>query len=179
MAVEATGVSDRQIVTVKWDKSVLDGELVQLYCVNPKNGDVSNSGLSANDGSGQISYPAGYSGSTEVTVYDNHGNADFGIVTVGEDGEIVPPEVNVPVFPTHPIVLPPDTDLHPEHPIELPPEGGGGEPTHPIVLPPDGIWPNPPEGSVGPDHELPQPPTEIWPGLPAHPIVEPPEVTPH
>ena len=176
MAVEATGVSDRQIVTVKWDKSILDGELVQLYCVNPKNSDVSNSGLSANDGSGQISYPAGYSGSTEVTVYDNHGNADFGIVTVGDDGEIVPPEVNVPVFPTHPIVLPPDSPLEPTHPIELPPEGSGGEPTHPIELPPLGIWPDPGH----PDHELPEPP-EVWPspGLPAHPIVEPPEVTPH
>src|SRR4030095_5211561 len=125
-------------------------------------------GLSANDGSGQISYPAGYSGTTEVTVYDNHGNADFGIVTVGEDGEIVPPEVNVPVFPEHPIVLPPDSPLEPSHPIALPDPA----PEHPIVLPPLGIWPQPPEGSVGPDHELPVPP-EIWPspGLPAHPIV--------
>jgi hypothetical protein len=175
MAVEVTGSSDRQIVTVGWDKSLLDGELVQLYCVNPDNGDISNSGLSANDGSGQISYPQGYSGTTEVTVYDNHGNADFGIVTVGEDGEIVPPDP--PVYPTHPIVLPPDSPLEPTHPIELPPEGEVDPPvpTHPIVLPPLGIWPSPPEGQAPiVDHELPE-----IPGLPSHPIVFPPEVTPH
>jgi len=174
MAVEVTDSSDRQIVTVGWDKSLLDGELVQLYCVNPDNGDISNSGLSANDGSGQISYPQGYSGTTEVTVYDNHGNADFGIVTVGDNGEIVPPDP--PVYPTHPIVLPPDSPLEPTHPIVLPPDNVEPPvPTHPIELPPLGIWPSPPEGQAPIiDNELPE-----IPGLPSHPIVFPPEVTPH
>lgn len=191
MAVEATKSADRQIVKVTWDKEIVTGELVQLFCVNPENGDVSNSGLSRNDGEGAVTYPLGYSGTSEITVYDNDGNSDFGIVTVGEDGEIEPPEVNVPVFPSHPIVLPPDSNLTPEHPIVLPPEGGegeGGEPSHPIYLPPDGIWPNPPESTgpehpiapggegPGPDHELPVPPS-IWPdpGLPSHPIVIPPD----
>jgi hypothetical protein len=194
MAVEATETSDRQVVTVTWDKEVVTGEVVQLYCVNPENGDVSQSGLSANDGEGFVTYPAGYSGSSEVTVYDNDGNADFGVITVGE---AAPPEVNVPVFPTHPIVLPPDSPLEPTHPIVLPPEGeippeeGGGEPTHPIVLPPLGIWPTPPEGSELPTHPiaLPDPhpehpiapggePPSIWPnpGLPTHPIVIPPDL---
>ena len=175
MAVEATKSADRQIVKVTWDKSVVTGELVQLFCVNPDNGDVSNSGLSRNDGEGAVTYPLGYSGTSEVTVYDNDGNSDFGIITVGEDGEVVPPdEVNVPTFPTHPIVLPPDTDLHPEHPIVIPPESGG-EPTHPIVLPPTGIWPDPgqPTHPIAPGGE----PPSIWPdpGLPSHPIVIPPD----
>jgi hypothetical protein len=182
MAVEASGSAERQIVAVTWDKEIVTGEIVQLYCVNPDNGDVSNSGFSRNDGSGYVTYPPGYVGSTEVTVYDNDGNADFGVITVGEDGTVEqPPEVNVPVFPTHPIVLPPETDLHPEHPIVLPPEegGGDGEPTHPIVLPPEGIWPNPPEGTAPiPEHPIAPggPPPEIWPGpgLPTHPIVLPP-----
>jgi hypothetical protein len=182
MAVEAEKSGDRLIVKVTWDKGIVTGEVVQLFCVNPDNGDVSNSGLSRNDGEGAVTYPLDYTGTTEVTVYDNDGNADVGIITVGEDGEVAPPEVNVPVFPTHPIVLPPDSDLKPEHPIVLPPEGGegeGGEPTHPIVLPPLGIWPNPPEGSVGPEHPIApggEPPS-IWPdpGLPSHPIVIPPD----
>jgi len=50
MAVEAAGSSDRQIVAVTWDKGIVTGEIVQMFCVNPENGDVSNSGLSANDG---------------------------------------------------------------------------------------------------------------------------------
>lgn len=161
MAVEATKSGDRQIVKIAWDKSIVTGEVVQLFCVNPENGDISNSGLSANDGEGAVSYPMGYSGSTEITVYDNDGNADFGVITVGEDGEVVPPDPGEPPVPTHPIVLPPDSDLKPEHPIVLPPEGETDPPvpTHPIVLPPLGIWPSPPEGQAP---------------LPSHPIVIPP-----
>jgi hypothetical protein len=181
MAVEATKSADRQIVKVAWDKGIVTGEIVQLFCVNPDNGDVSNSGLSRNDGEGAVSYPLGYSGTSEVTVYDNDGNSDFGIITVGEEGEVEPPEVNVPVFPTHPIVLPPDSPLEPTHPIVLPPEGTEPPvPTHPIVLPPLGIWPSPPEGQA-PIVEHPiapgGPPPTIWPdpGIPTHPIVIPPD----
>jgi len=176
MAVEAEKSGDRHIVKVTWDKGIVTGEVVQLFCVNPENGDVSNSGLSRNDGEGAVSYPLGYSGTTEITVYDNDGNADFGLVTVGDDGAVVPPEPGEPPVPTHPIVLPPDSDLKPEHPIALP----DPHPEHPIVLPPLGIWPNPPEGSVLPEHPIApggEPPT-IWPdpGLPSHPIVIPPDL---
>jgi len=173
MAVEVTKSGDRQIVKISWDKSIVTGEVVQLFCVNPDNGDISNSGLSRNDGEGAVSYPLDYSGTTEVTVYDNDGNADFGVIVVGEDGEVEQPEP--PPEPTHPIVLPPDSGLTPEHPIALP----DPHPEHPIVLPPLGIWPNPPEGSVGPEHPIApggEPPT-IWPepGIPTHPIVIPPD----
>jgi hypothetical protein len=187
MAVEAQDSVDRLIVPVTWDKGIVTGEVVQLFCVNPANGDVSNSGLSRNDGEGAVSYPVGYTGTTEITVYDNDGNADFGLITVEEDGSV---ETDPDAHPEHPIVLPPDSPLEPTHPIVLPPEGETDPPvpTHPIVLPPLGIWPNPPEGSVLPDHELPgdqphpdqglpgEPPT-IWPnpGFPSHPIVIPPD----
>jgi hypothetical protein len=180
MAVEATKSGDRQIVGFTWDKEIVTGEIVQLYCVNPENGDISMSGYSKNDGEGYVTYPIGYSGSTEITVYDNDGNADFGLVTVGEGGEVAPPEPGDPPVPTHPIVLPPDSDLKPEHPIVLPPEGGeGGEeppvPTHPIELPPE-IWPNPPEGSAPiPEHPIVIVPPGIWGGgnepFPTPPIV--------
>jgi len=97
------------------------------------------------------------------------------VITVGDDGAVEPPpETGEPPVPTHPIVLPPDSDLKPEHPIVLPPEEGEGpHPEHPIVLPPLGIWPSPPEGSVLPEHPIVLPPESI-PGLPTHPIVIPP-----
>ena len=100
MAVEVAQSDSRQIVQITWDKSILDGEIVQLFCANPENGDISQSGLSANDGKGSVSYPEGYSGTTEITVFDNHGNSDFGVITVG-DGEVTQPEP--PVEPTVPV----------------------------------------------------------------------------
>ena len=83
-----------------------------------------------------------------------------------------------PNVPTHPIYLP----VYPAHPIVLPPgppvEGGPPVPTHPIVLPPGEIVPAPPELSlpiyfpIVPDNTLPdvppggggepQPPLVIW-----------------
>jgi hypothetical protein len=170
MAVEATKSGDRQIVGFTWDKSIVTGEIVQLYCVNPENGDVSVSGLSKNDGEGFVTYPVGYKGKTEVTVYDNDGNADFGLISVGDGDATTDPDAH----PEHPIVLPPDTDLKPEHPIVLPPEGGGDEhPAHPIVIPPE-VWPNPPE-STGPEHPIVIVPPGIWGGgnepFPTPPIV--------
>ena len=164
MAVGVKESGNRLCVVLTWDKAVVNGEVVQLYCVNPENGDVSQSGLSKNDGSGQVSYPPGYSGTTEVTVYDNDGNADFGVITVGEGGEVAPPDPDA--HPEHPIVLPPDSDLKPEHPIVLPPEGEGGDahPEHPIVIPPD-KWPS---------HPIELPPEEWL--IPSHPIVVPPDL---
>jgi hypothetical protein len=105
-----------------------------------------------------------------------------------------PPGVNVPVFPTFPIVIPPEfiNDVHPEHPIVTPPPppgiwpspgypahpiAPGGGPTHPIVIPPDvDVWPP----NAKPEHPIViPPPTTIWPPVPVHPIVLPPaETTP-
>ena len=142
MAVEQQESADRQIVSFTWDKDVVTGEVVQLRCVNPENGDVSVSGLSRNDGAGFVSYPLGYSGSSEITVSDNDGNQDVGLVTVGEqpateppvEGE-EPPEIWKPEFPTNPIEIP-----------DLPPSIWGGAeepfPTPPIVIHPgdDDFW---------------------------------------
>jgi hypothetical protein len=44
-----------------------------------------------------------------------------------------PPEVGIPGFPTHPIVIPPESQPHPEHPIVLPPETGGGAPPEKLI----------------------------------------------
>jgi hypothetical protein len=176
MAVEVvtTDISDRQVVPITWDLAVVTGQLAKLYCVNPENGDKSESGISANDGS------------TEITVYDELGNADFGLIVVGEEEITTDPDAK----PEHPIVLPPETDLKPEHPIVLPPEGSGGEhpdqglpapegevdpdygvdegtgplrPTHPIVLPDNPVDPDyGVDEGAHPDHEL--PPVVNFPG---------------
>jgi hypothetical protein len=69
-------------------------------------------------------------------------------------------------LPTHPIYLP----VYPGHPIVIPPGSlGDGKPEHPIYLPP-GIWPSPGH----PAHPIVIPPDAVEPGVPSHPIVIPP-----
>lgn len=148
MAVEVAKSDSRQVVQITWDQTILDGEIVQLFCANPDNGDISQSGLSANDGKGSVSYPQGYSGTTEVTVFDNHGNSDFGVITVG-DGEVTQPEPPVePTVPVDPGYGIPEGGEHPDHTLPEPEQpvdpGWGIEidqlpllPTHPIVYPPE------------------------------------------
>jgi hypothetical protein len=66
-----------------------------------------------------------------------------------------PPGINIPTFPAHPIVIPPDGIAPgvPSHPIFIPPIVEiPGFPTPPIYIPPDAIAP----------------------GVPSHPIVYPP-----
>ena len=72
------------------------------------------------------------------------------------------PGVDVPVFPTNPIVIPPDSMAPgvPSHPIYIPPIINiPGFPTHPIVIPPDAIEPGVPSHPIhipiGPDNSLP------------------------
>ena len=86
---------------------------------------------------------------------------------------VIPPDFIGPGVPSHPIVLPPGiwgpTDPRPMPPIYLPPiTGAGGEhPAHPIVIPPGSI------DGEHPEHPIVIPP----PGggeHPAHPIVIPP-----
>jgi hypothetical protein len=105
--------------------------------------------------------------------------------------------------PSHPIVIPPDSELPPleiwgdiempEHPIVLPPDspplviwGDIELPTHPIVIPPDAqpvppeVWPGPgkPTHPIAPGGSSGTPTHPIAPGGgPAHPIVFPPEIT--
>ena len=140
MAVEAQASADRQIVKLGWDTGVVTGEVVQLRCTNPENGDVSVSGLSKNDGEGYVTYPVGYSGITHVVVSDNDGNSDQGFIAAGDaelPGEGEPPEVDIPEFPTPPIEIP---DL---------PDGIWGGANEPFPTPPIVIAPLPPDFWTG------------------------------
>lgn len=73
---------------------------------------------------------------------------------------VIPPDAIAPGVPTHPIYIP----VYPMHPIVIPPGSiGPGVPTHPIVLPPP-----------APAHPIVIPPDSISDGVPEHPIVLPP-----
>jgi hypothetical protein len=118
MAVEPVTSVNRQVVPITWDTDKLDGEIIVIHCTNTETGGVSNSGYSKNDGSGIISYPLGYAGTTFVQVLDNHGNVDEGYIAVDGQGNASTPEP-----PDPPIdVIPPDPV---EPPDELPPEDLG------------------------------------------------------
>lgn len=149
MAIEVQDGATREVVTVSWDMEAINGEFVQVFCVNPDNGDKSNTGIHRNQGSATITYPEGYTGTTEITVLDNHGNTDDAVIAVSPDGAVVI-----------------DPDAHPEHPIELPDEPIEPSPDdphveHPIVIPPPGF--NPPDSEFPPHPEPNEPPTEAVP----------------
>ena len=90
MAVEVvtSEISDRQVVPITWDTEIVSGQLSKLYCVNPENGDISQSGITKNNGKGTVSFPPGYVGTSEITVSDELGNTDFGVIVVGEPGDV-------------------------------------------------------------------------------------------
>ncbi len=121
------------------------------------------------------------------------------VLPPGAGGE--PPHVDnsLPLFPFHPIVVPPGGAWPGEPPPigggeppyvdntlpgDLPGSGGGGErpdhdlplfPFHPIVVPPGGAWPQPPTDQPRPEHPIYYPPgTEP----PVEPPVEPPTTEP-
>lgn len=80
MAVEV--FSERKAVVVSWDQGEYDGP-VSLSLTNPESGDVSSTELVANPGYAAVTYPAEYSGSTDVVVHDDEGNElDSGTITV-------------------------------------------------------------------------------------------------
>lgn len=93
----------------------------------------------------------------------------------GVGGSPPRPDIGLPPFPSHPIVIPPDAIEPgvPTHPIYLP-----IYPSHPIVIPPDGLAPGVPTHPIYlpiyPSHPIVIPPDAAGPGKPEHPIVLPP-----
>ena len=79
MAVELS--NDRKAVEITWDASALSGKKVTIKCVNPDGGDVSTR-KTENDGKAVITFPAGYSGETHVTVTDMGGREETGTIEV-------------------------------------------------------------------------------------------------
>jgi hypothetical protein len=80
MAVEVD--SSRKAVNVKWDKNALSGETVDLRAENPTNGDVSTRDNLTNDGYAVVTYPIEYSGQSRITITDEEGMTEEGVINV-------------------------------------------------------------------------------------------------
>lgn len=81
MAVEV--FSERKAVVLSWIAGEYTGP-VSLHLTNPDTGEVSSTELVTNPGYAAVTYPADYSGTTDVTVIDDSGNVlDEGSITVG------------------------------------------------------------------------------------------------
>ncbi len=79
MAVEIA--LDRKAVEITWDKDALNGNKVEIRCVNPDGGDVSTK-KTANDGRAVVTFPKDYSGKTEVTVSGAGNTVETGTIEV-------------------------------------------------------------------------------------------------
>ncbi len=72
---------DRKAVEITWDKDALNGNKVEIRCVNPDGGDVSTK-KTANDGRAVVTFPKDYSGTTEVEVRGAGGTVESGTIEV-------------------------------------------------------------------------------------------------
>jgi hypothetical protein len=73
----------RKAYVLSYDADLVDGETADLRCTNPADlSDVSTRDGFANDGNVLVSFPAGYSGETQVTVTGSDGGEDEGTVEV-------------------------------------------------------------------------------------------------
>ena len=71
----------RKAVNIKWDPAAVQGSEVQIEATNPETGDVSTTD-GKNDGFHVLTYPADYTGSTEVKVTGSEGGEDSGTIEV-------------------------------------------------------------------------------------------------
>jgi hypothetical protein len=75
--------SDRQFHAITWDTDKVKGEQVEIRFENPDDPDnPSWTRALSSDGQAVISFPAGYSGTVNVTVAGDEGSADSGSITV-------------------------------------------------------------------------------------------------
>lgn len=80
MAVRVS--TSRKLVLIEWDEDV-KGDTVDIRGVNPDDPDDPSWREASNDGhSAAISFPAGYSGTVELTVTGDEGTSDTGTITV-------------------------------------------------------------------------------------------------
>lgn len=71
---------ERQAVNLKWDAEAV-GANAYARCENPDTGDVSTTDNLGDDGYGVVTFPADYSGTTDVTVTGDDGS-DTGTIEV-------------------------------------------------------------------------------------------------
>jgi hypothetical protein len=75
--------STRQFHAITWDTAKVKGEQVEIHLENPDDpGNDSWTRALSSDGQAVISFPAGYSGTVNVTVAGDEGTADSGTISV-------------------------------------------------------------------------------------------------
>lgn len=72
--------TERKAVNVRWDSEALSGETVDLKAES--NDDVSTRPGIPNDGYAVVTFPAGYSGESHITITDADGNVEEGTISV-------------------------------------------------------------------------------------------------
>lgn len=81
MTVEIS--EDRVAYVLTYDLGAVTGETADLRCTNPSDmEDVSTRDGFQNDGNVVVSFPAGYSGETEVSISGSDGGEDTGTIQV-------------------------------------------------------------------------------------------------
>jgi len=71
----------RKAVQISWDNTLTFGETVQIRLTNTDNDDVSEA-VGPNSGLHVVTYPADYSGDTQVVVTGDEGGEDDGVISV-------------------------------------------------------------------------------------------------
>ncbi len=72
---------DRKAVELTWDSKLVQGDTVDIRCVNPDGGDVSTREAD-NDGRATVTFPVNYKGACDVTVSGSESGEDTGTISV-------------------------------------------------------------------------------------------------
>jgi hypothetical protein len=72
----------RKAINLSWDTTLVDGEQVDIRCVNPDNEDISTRDQVANDGQAVVTFPSNYSGECQVSVTGSDSGEDTGTIQV-------------------------------------------------------------------------------------------------
>lgn len=81
MTVEVS--TDRTAYVLSYDVDLVEGDTADIRCTNPNDlEDISTRDGFDNDGNVLISFPAGYSGETNVVVTGSDGGEDTGTIQV-------------------------------------------------------------------------------------------------
>jgi Bacterial Ig domain len=71
---------ERRAVELTYDKSLVDGDTIDVRAENPEDGDVSTRDGLKNDGRFVWTYPVGFTGTSKFTVTGSDGGEDSGEV---------------------------------------------------------------------------------------------------
>ncbi len=80
MAVQIDGT--RKAVNISWDTDIVQGEEVEIIATNPNDLDDISTRVVRNDGYAVLTYPADYSGESQIIVTGEDEGEDTGTIAV-------------------------------------------------------------------------------------------------